>query len=102
MIKEGKLISIFPEGRKTNTDEVQKFKSGAVLMSILSQKPIVPIYLKRRKNIFERQKIIIGQTINVAEILNGKPSLSEIENISERLRERQSQLKHIADGLGKK
>ena len=101
-LKEDKLVSIFPEGRKTNTDEVQDFKAGAALMAILSQKPIVPVYLKRRKNIFERQKIIIGETIDVAKILNGKPSLTEIENISERLRERQSQLKFIADGLRKK
>lgn len=101
-MKEGKIVSMFPEGRITNTEEVQKFKSGAVLMSILAQRPILPIYQQKRKNIFQRQRIIIGQPIDVVKILNGKPSLSEIDRISELLREKEKQLKEIADGLRKK
>lgn len=98
-LKDEKVVSIFPEGRMTNTEEVQKFKSGAVLMSILAQKPIVPIYQQKRTSIFQRQRIIIGQTIDVAKILNGKPSLSEIDKVSELLREKEKQLKDIAYGL---
>ena len=99
LLKQDKLVSMFPEGHVTQNEEVQKFKSGMVLMSVSSKKPIVPVYIKVRKNIWERQYIIIGEPINPSEMLPKMPSLSDMDNIAELLREKEKELKAIADQI---
>ena len=99
-LKDEKLVSIFPEGYLTKNEELQKFKSGVVLMAVTAKKPIVPIYIKKRKNCLHRQRVVIGEPINPVEICGGKmPSLAQMEEIAAFLREKESELKKIADNL---
>lgn len=98
-LQQDQLISIFPEGYLTENEEVQKFKSGAVLMAVTAKKPIVPVYVKKRKNFFHRQCVVIGEPINPIEMCGKIPSLTEMDKISETLREKEKELKQIADNL---
>ncbi len=98
-LQKDKIVSMFPEGHVTRNEEVQKFKSGVVLMAVTAKKPIIPIYLKKRKNIWQRQRVVIGEPINPSEIFSKMPTLSEMEKIAEILREKEKELKEIADAL---
>ena len=49
-LQNGKVVSMFPEGHITRNEEVQKFKSGVVLMAVTAKKPIVPVYIQKRKH----------------------------------------------------
>lgn len=98
-LQNDKLVSIFPEGYLTRNEEIQKFKSGAVLMAVTAKKPIIPVYIKQRKNIFQRQCVVIGEPINPMEMCGKMPSLAEMEKIAESLREKEKELKQIADNL---
>ena len=98
-LQNDKLVSIFPEGYLTRNEEIQKFKSGAVLMAVTAKKPIIPVYIKKRKNFFQRQCVIIGEPINPIEMCGKTPSLANMEKISENLREKEKELKQIADNL---
>ena len=98
-MQKEKLVAIFPEGYLTYNEEIQKFKSGAVLMAVMAKKPIVPVYIKKRKNFFHRQCVVIGEPINPIELCGKMPSLAEMEKISEMLREKEKELKQIADNL---
>ena len=99
LLKCGKLVVMFPEGHVTKDEEVQKFKSGVVLMSVSSKKPIVPVYIKIRKNIWHRQCIVFGEPINPVEVLEDKPSLSDMDKIAAILREKEKELKIISDNI---
>ena len=99
LLQKDKLVSIFPEGYLTRNEEVQKFKSGVVLMAVTAKKPIVPVYVKKRKSFFHRQCVVIGEPINPIEICGKMPSLSEMEKIAELLREKEKELKEIADNM---
>lgn len=99
LLKADKLVSMFPEGHVTKNEEVQKFKSGVVLMSVSAKKPIVPVYVKVRKSFWHRQYIVVGEPINPSEALQGMPSLSEMDKVAELLREKERELKVIADGI---
>ena len=99
LLKNEKLVAMFPEGHVTNNEEVQKFKSGMVLISVSSKKPIIPIYVKIRKSLWRRQYVIIGEPINPSEMLPKMPSLSDMDGIAEILREKEKELKAIADNI---
>ena len=96
-LQKGKLVSMFPEGHITKSEEVQKFKSGAVLMAVTAKKPIIPIYIKKRKNIWQRQVVVVGEPINPFEMFGKMPSLSDMDKIAELLKEKEIELKKIAD-----
>lgn len=101
-LKDDKLVSMFPEGHITLTEEVQKFKSGVVLMAYQSKKPIIPVYVKKRKSFFNRQVVIIGEAINVCDLMSKIPTLKEINKVTDILREKESQLKEISDSLDRR
>jgi len=96
-LQRGKLVSMFPEGHVTRNEEVQKFKSGVVLMAVTAKSPIIPIYIKKRKSVWQRQRVVIGEPINPTEMFDKMPSLADMEKIAEVLREKESELKEIAD-----
>lgn len=98
-LQKGKIVSMFPEGYVTKNEEIQKFKSGVVLMAITAKKPIVPIYIKKRKNIWQRQRVVIGEPIHPIEMCDKMPSLTDMEKIAEVVREKEKELKAIADQL---
>ena len=99
LLKEDKLVAMFPEGHVTNNEEVEKFKSGMVLMSFSAKKPIVPVYVKVRKSLWHRQYIVVGEPIDTAKMLPPIPSLSDMDGIAEILREKEKELKSIADNI---
>ena len=99
LLKNGKLVAIFPEGHITEDGEVQKFKSGMILMSVMSKKPIVPVYIKKRKGIWKRQCVVFGEPINPVEELGNMPSLSDMDRFADVLREKEMELKLLADNI---
>lgn len=98
-LQAGKLVSMFPEGHVTKNEEVQQFKSGVVLMAVTAKTPIIPVYIKKRKSIWRRQCVVIGEPIHPTEMVGKIPSLSDMDKIAELLREKEKQLKEIADIL---
>lgn len=53
ILKEKCSLGIFPEGFVTKSDTLAPFKDGAFRMALKAQVPIVPIYIKNSKGIFE-------------------------------------------------
>ena len=62
-IRAGETVGIFPEGTRVRTDGAVQAKSGAARMAAKLKVPIVPVYVSRRKWIFRRVKIVIGEPV---------------------------------------
>lgn len=60
-LKNGEKIFIFPEGTRKNTDNAVEAKTGAVRIACKLHVPIIPVYIPRRKKIFGRVMITIGE-----------------------------------------
>lgn len=64
-IRAGDKVGIFPEGTRVSTDGAVQAKSGAARMAAKLKVPIVPVFVTRRKWIFRKVKIVIGEPIYV-------------------------------------
>lgn len=96
----GNIVSIYPEGHvNVGEAEINVFKSGIVMMAIRSGAPIVPIYSKSPEKWYRRTVYCIGEPICVREKLGGLPSIDKIQEFSEFLREKEAELKKIAEGV---
>ncbi len=64
-IRAGEKVGIFPEGTRVSTDGAVQAKAGAARMAAKLKVPIVPVFITRRKWIFRKVKIVIGEPVYV-------------------------------------
>lgn len=96
VLKEGELLSIFPEGH-INDDKstIQSFKSGATLMALNAKVPIIPVYLSPYTKWYKRTVIVMGEPIYPQDFCNGTPNVNSLQELSNRLREKELELMEI-------
>ncbi|AGA69766.1 1-acyl-sn-glycerol-3-phosphate acyltransferase [Desulfitobacterium dichloroeliminans LMG P-21439] len=68
VLKEGKVLGLFPEGTRSKSGELQKGFSGMVLLMEKSQAPIVPMRVNGTQNLLTRGwgqiEVIVGTPIS--------------------------------------
>lgn len=64
-LKAGEKILMFPEGTRVSEDEAVAAKTGAVRLASRLKVPIVPVYIPRKKRLFSRIHIHIGDPIYI-------------------------------------
>ena len=96
ILREGGVVAMFPEG-KINHDvsTMDTFKSGALLMAMQGGVPILPVYIVAPEKWYRRTVMVIGEPIDPKEMSMGAAGLRAIDGISQRLRERELELKEI-------
>lgn len=92
-IDEGHLVALFPEGKVNRSGKTDEFKAGCVLFAKISECPIVPVYIARRRYWFQRQKVYIGEKISV-----GKINMQDIGKIIDKIKEVENNLIEISGG----
>ena len=73
-------------------NELQQFKLGLTFIAIMNKTPIVPVFLKKRKNFFHRYHILVGEPINLHEMCSKIPTIPEIEKAGQLLFEKEKEL----------
>ncbi len=97
-LKEDKLVALFPEGHVNEQEGIDPFKSGMVLMAMQSDKPIIPVYIRPRKHWYERLVLAIGEGVNVKEACDNKTGMAAMEEVAAILKEKEEELKILAEG----
>ncbi len=91
------MVGVFPEGRvHEGPQQLDEFKGGVVMMAVQGKSDIIPVYVKQRKHWPQRTEIFVGTRIEKPDF-NGIPSMSEIEEFSEKLYETECRLKNICE-----
>lgn len=97
-LDRGHLVGIFPEGHVKTQEGIDEFKDGAVLLSLITNVPIVCVYIKEKKNWYHRQRVIIGNKFEVSKIINSsKPTIEEIKKVTKMLYEHENELARDID-----
>ena len=61
LLKSGEMVMIFPEGTRVGDEDAVAAKSGAVRLAAKLGVPIIPAYIERKKKLFRRNRVTIGQ-----------------------------------------
>lgn len=94
-LKSGELVTIFPEGRIIEEDNLQKFKSGFALMAVKANVSIIPVYVKKRENKLQRLVLAIGEPIDVSQY---RHDMSKINQLAEVLHQKEEKLALLTKG----
>ena len=100
-LQKDKVVVIFPEGglNHDRTDTIHTFKSGAVLMAHRAGARILPIYIVKREKWYQRQRIVMGQPIDISELLGKMPSMRDLTEASDILRNKELELRAYFETL---
>ena len=101
ILQKGGVVGIFPEGRLPVKGETRPlpFKPSAAYLAFLSEVPIIPVYTNGSYFSKKRAHVIIGEAIDVKQIIDDKYSEKEnIERINCILRERIIELENEVKG----
>lgn len=97
-LKGGEVVSIFPEGHIDWSGDIDAFKSGPVLMSVLSGAPILPVYIEKpRRAFFSRLRIVVGEPLDVVGCYGRRPAPQKLSEIAALLREKELELKKLSE-----
>jgi len=84
LLKEGKIVGIFPEGTRTGgkINANRKIKPGIAMLAIKSGVPIIPVAIKGSYRLFGKVKVIFGQPFKIEADENRKYHNDELIEIS--------------------
>lgn len=98
-LNRGHCVPVFPEGTIAKKDDnVIEYKSGVVLMALVSKVPIVPVYMEKRTKWYKRQRVVIGEMIDISKYSNSiMPSMEEIKKLTTILHDEEVKLKSMLE-----
>ncbi|MGO1469132.1 MAG: lysophospholipid acyltransferase family protein [Tissierella sp.] len=82
LLKDKKVLGIFPEGTRVKELDINNAKSGVSLIAIRSKTPVLPIYIESNYNLFSKVKITIGKCLYIYEDIENKPTQEEYKEFS--------------------
>ncbi len=97
MLNYGHNVIVFPEGGIIKEENNQGFKSGAVMMALLGNATIIPMYIVKREKWWKRQIVIIGEKFNVKDYLKSPfPSVDDLNGVTKLLEQKEQELKLLS------
>ena len=59
-LKSDEKVMMFPEGTRISDEDSTAAKNGAVRIAVKTKAPIVPVYIQRKKKIFRKTYVVVG------------------------------------------
>ena len=96
VLKEGRLLAIFPQGGIREDGEVQALKSGAILIALQAGVPIIPMHICPAKHWYSRRVVVMGEPFDPKAYIQKKfPSAADMDRAAQQLTEEMNQLSLI-------
>ncbi len=96
VLKDGKYLAIFPQGSIKDSDDMNKLKSGAVLIALQAGVPIIPMYTAKRKHWWNRTLSVIGDPLDCKALCPKRfPSVADLDELSNKLLEKMEECKKV-------
>lgn len=93
VLKQEKLLGIFPEGTRVKGSGLRKFEPGTSMIALKNNAPVIPIYLKGEYKFFRRMTLIIGEPIQLSDYVGNKTNSVAVTKATEFLENKLKDMK---------
>ena len=90
LLKEGEKLMVFPEGTRVAREDATAAKAGAIRLASKLKVPLLPVYIPRKKPLFHKVRIVVGEPYFVDD------SGGKGDALAEELMEKINTLRHAA------
>ena len=91
ILKAGRKLLIFPEGKRVKSGMKSEPKTGAALFAVRGRVPMVPVYIPEGRKLFRRNTVVIGKAY--MPVVEGKPDQQQYQQLTAELMKRIMELK---------
>lgn len=91
ILEEGKVLGIFPEGKRSKNGEVGQGMSGIAMFALKSDAQVVPVAIVGPYRLFRPVTIVYGKPIDLSSYKAGKASGETMKEVTELI------MQHIRD-----
>jgi 1-acyl-sn-glycerol-3-phosphate acyltransferase len=77
VLKEGKVLGLFPEGTRSKTGKLGKGLAGAGFFALRTNAQVIPCAIISQYKFFQKVKVIYGKPIDMSELREKKASPEE-------------------------
>lgn len=81
LLKEGKVLGLFPEGTRSKTGELGKGLAGAGFFALRTEAYVVPCAILGPYKAFSKLRVVFGKPIDMSELRNKKVSADEATSV---------------------
>jgi len=81
VLKEGKVLGIFPEGTRSKTEELGQAMAGVGFFALRSDCQVVPCAIIGNYKLFKKMKVVYGKPIDMEPLKERKASAQEVAEI---------------------
>jgi 1-acyl-sn-glycerol-3-phosphate acyltransferase len=82
-LKSGEILGIFPTGTRERKNPNASVKSGAALIALKADAPVIPIHINASYKLFSRVRISYGEAVDLSQYRGRKLSQEELSEASE-------------------
>ncbi|WP_026694805.1 lysophospholipid acyltransferase family protein [Peribacillus kribbensis] len=94
ILKEGRVVGLFPEGTRSRTGEIGKGLAGAGFFALRSNAKVIPCAIIGPYKPFKQLKVVYGEPLDFTEFRERRASADEAtQYIMDKIKELQSQHK---------
>lgn len=87
VLREGRILGIFPEGTRHQPELMQEVESGAALLAMRARVPLVPVYIHGKIRFFHRTEVYVGEPIPMDDLLAQGVNSESVKLLCERIRD---------------
>lgn len=77
VLKDDKVLGIFPEGTRVKRMDLESAKPGVALLSVKSGANILPVHIESNYKLFSKINIYIGKPMDISNKDGSKPSTED-------------------------
>jgi 1-acyl-sn-glycerol-3-phosphate acyltransferase len=98
LLKQGRIIGIFPEGHRSDDGRIQEFHPGAAMFALRVGAALVPVGVCATYRPFSRVRLVVGEAMDLSAYGGRRIESADIGEVTDRLRERVVALVEMAGG----
>ena len=78
VLKEGRMLGIFPQGHRYKEDDHRELQNGAAMMALRARPVVIPVHVSAAAKLFRKVTVRVGDPIDLSDIARvNAPGLAE-------------------------
>ena len=86
VLREGKVLAIFPEGTRHLPDLMSEVESGASVLALRANVPLLPVYISRKLSFLRMTHVYVGKPMDISDLSAQGMDAAVVEQLTQRIR----------------
>ena len=85
VLKEGQILTLFPEGTRNGMEKNGKAQNGAAFLALKTGVPVIPVGIQGEMKPFRKVKLNIGEPLDFSQYKSNKPEKEILDKVSKEI-----------------